>query len=276
MCATACGLALLAWLSAQDAAATPSSKALASWVTDGTVKSVLAVGHRAYVGGSFHYVGGVTGSGAPLDRRSGSLVARFPKVDGDVTASVPDGAGGYYIGGWLAVGKMGRRGLAHVKADGTVDRRWPGTNDYVYALARSGSTLYVGGDFSRIGDVVRRGMTAIDTRSRRVTDWNPGVGDGEVRAFTVVGSTVYIGGRFDSVGSKPRNGLAAVDAHLGTVTAGTLNPWRPARTCMRWRLGVRQSTRAGSSTSATSPVRMWGRFTRQHRRSCLEDQLRRE
>ena len=198
--------------------------ALASWVTDGTVKSVLAVGHRVYIGGSFHYVGPVTGSGAPLDRQSGSVVAKFPKVDGDVTASVPDGAGGYYVGGWLAVGGLRRRGLAHVKADGTVDRRWPGTNSYVYALARSGSTLYLGGDFSRVGGVVRRGVAAVSTGSRKVTDWNPGL-DGEVRALVVLGSTVYMGGTFGSVGHKPRSGLAAVDAHTGAVTA-----WNPSPT----------------------------------------------
>jgi trimeric autotransporter adhesin len=218
-------------LTAGSATAAVSSTRNATWVTNGPVRAVLPVGDRVYLGGSFSYLGPVTGSGVPVGRRSGHAVQRFPRVTGDVSAAVSDGEGGYYIGGdFGSAGGLARAGLAHVKADGTVDRRWhPQANGAVYALARSGSTLYLAGDFGKIAGQRRARIGAVATRTGAVTAWDANVasctdcGATQVKALAVSGSTVYLGGWFTSVHGQERSGLAAVDARTGAVL-----PWHPA------------------------------------------------
>src|SRR5947209_19403483 len=101
-------------------AAAPSSVASSTWVTNGPVLSVLAVGDRVYIGGEFTYVGPNTGSGVPLGLRSGSPVASFPKVNGSVLSVVSDRAGGYYVGGSFdKVGGVARANLAPIEANGS-------------------------------------------------------------------------------------------------------------------------------------------------------------
>ena len=103
------------------------------------VTSVLPVGRLVYVGGRFTSIGPYTGSGVPLGLTSGSPVARFPEVDGEVETAVSDGHGGYYVGGFfMEVGGVARTNLVHVEADGSVDPAWnPRANAGVLALARS-------------------------------------------------------------------------------------------------------------------------------------------
>ena len=230
-------LALAMVWSGEAGAAELSPVSTPAWLTDGPVLAVLPVGDRVYIGGSFTYVGPLTGSGAPLSRATGLPLAGFAMVGESVEAAVPDGSGGYYIGGdFRNVGGVARSGLAHLRADGSLDRTWsppyvayhdPSFGDNgpgrIYALAVSRSTVYVGGQFTWIGHRSRHGLAAVDRRTGALQGWNPAPkGDTVVQALAVRGGTVYVGGAFGRIGGQRRGGLAAVDARTGAVKA-----WNP-------------------------------------------------
>ena len=215
----------LCLLVAVAGAAVPSSVPSSTWVTNGPVSSVVASGDRVYIGGRFTYVGPNTGSGVLLDRRRGSPVAPFAKVNGSVLAVVSDGAGGYYLGGWFdRVGGVPRANLAHIDADGSVDPAWnPNPNSGVDAFAVSRSTVYVGGGFTSIGGQPRSSIAALDARTGRVSAWNPNANN-NVSALAVSGSTVYAGGLFTKIGGRARHHVAALDTGSGRASAWNPNP----------------------------------------------------
>src|SRR3954467_12969112 len=77
-------------------------------VVDGPVSATLFDSSgRAYLGGSFNYVGPRLGSGIALTAGSATPEAGLPDINGSVLAAVPDGAGGQFIGGrFTSVGGM--------------------------------------------------------------------------------------------------------------------------------------------------------------------------
>ena len=223
---------------ARAGAAVVSSRPLPTWETNGSGRAVTRVGTHVYIGGDFSYVGPYTGSGVPLSDASGRPVARFAKIDGSVSAVVPDGAGGYYVGGvFTSVGGAARVGLAHIKADGSLDQSWRADlgravsyTPSVTALALSGSTLYVGGSFSSIGGQQRENIAALDAATARVSAWNPHASGYLVAALVVSGQTVYVGGLFDAIGGQVRRNLAALDATTGLATNWNPDPDSTVRT----------------------------------------------
>jgi hypothetical protein len=70
-----------------------------TWVTDGTVYTILPAGNIIYIGGSFSHAGPYTGGGISIDASTGVTDPVFPKVNGYVHAVCPDGNGGWYVGG---------------------------------------------------------------------------------------------------------------------------------------------------------------------------------
>src|SRR3954470_12882338 len=175
-------------------------------VVDGSVNAtVLDSAGRAYIGGSFNYVGPRLGSGIALTTASATPAAGLPDINGSVLAAVPDGAGGQFIGGaFTFVGGVARNHLAHLRADHSLDPDWnPNANGTVRALARStsGDTVYVGGDFTNVGGTSRSRLAEVPTSGAgAVTAWNPSA-SGSVHALAVSASAVYVGGVFGVVGS---------------------------------------------------------------------------
>ncbi len=200
------------------------------WGTDGTVTAVARSANTIFVGGAFSHVGRCTGSGVPLDVRTGAAPPAFAKVIGAVFAVAADGEGGWYLGGHFdAVGGQARRNLAHVLANGTVAQWAPNPDGTVWALAAKEGALYVGGSFGTIGGQRRNLFAAIDGRTGRVTDWDlqadtatPGIYGLLVRSMAIHGNTLYIGGGFTHLGAEQRGNLAAVDLRTGRPT-----PWNP-------------------------------------------------
>ncbi len=200
------------------------------WITNGPVNAVTTSqdGSTIYLGGSFDYVGPVTGYGGALDLTTADVDTGMPRVHGPIYAVAPDGSGGWYIGGsFTQVGGLSRNYLARIKADKSVDVDFnPVPNSVVYALAVSGSKLYVAGSFSSIGDSTRYYVAVLDTGIGTVTGWVPqGTYPGAnsyVLSLAVSDSTVYTAGYFTQVGDSMRNYIAAFDK-----TTGSVRSWNP-------------------------------------------------
>jgi Putative Ig domain/FlgD Ig-like domain/Domain of unknown function (DUF5122) beta-propeller len=192
------------------------------FITNGTVNAQALSGTTLYLGGSFSFVGPVTGSGVPVDTTTGVAVSEFPKVNGQVNTAIPDGAGGWYIGGSFSlVGGVARSNVARVLADNTVSPWDPSTNGLVRALMLVGSTVYLGGDFTTIGGQGRSRIAAVDASTGAPSPWNPNA-NSNVRTMVSNGIDVIVGGDFTSIGGQPRNRIAALNAFTGLAT--TWNP----------------------------------------------------
>jgi hypothetical protein len=179
-------------LAVSQAAPSFSNVPLRMPVPNGTVKAIVRIGDRAYIGGSFSRIGPRSGSGVVLDVRSGTRDARWPTVaGGDVSAAIPDGSGGWYIAGEFShVGGLRRTGLAHIRSDRSVDRKWKPAVDgsYVDAIAASRHRIFLGSSLARLG--AKGGfLVALDRetgrRSSRFAAARP------IGALAVAGSTLY-------------------------------------------------------------------------------------
>jgi hypothetical protein len=224
LCACCLAALLVAPVAARASGVPSSTPDQQVWVTNGSVNAIAtAPDGTTYIGGSFTYVGPMTGSAAALNATSGAPDMTFPYVDGTVHAAVTDGAGGYYIGGdFTKVGGLTRNDIAHILANGSVDPAFdPNANGSVLTLAVSGQTVYAGGLFTSIGGQTRNYIAALDASSGLATAWDPNA-DKEVDALLVSGSTVYAGGWFTSIGGQSRYAIAALDASSGLATA-----WNP-------------------------------------------------
>src|SRR5262245_17547814 len=135
------------------------------WRLNGPVSAVARAGDRIILGGSFDYIGPVTGPGAAISTSTGEHSPEFPLIEGGhIHGAIGDGAGGFYIGGdFTMVGGLPRRGLAHLLEDGRVDETWEATVDgEVYALALGAGRLYAGGDFAKANGDDRANLAAFD------------------------------------------------------------------------------------------------------------------
>ncbi len=196
---------------------------------DPYVLTAAISGNTLYIGGSFSYVGPLTGAGVVTDSITGSPDLAFPKVVGSVYAAASDGAGGWYIGGdFNKVGGQNRRHLAHIKADRSLGSWNPQADSTVYALAVSGAAVYAGGLFASIGDSSRSRLAAIDISTGSAVPWNPDVNTGFgiggfVLSLAVSDSEVFAGGNFSYIGDSARPNLAAINRQSGIARR-----WIPA------------------------------------------------
>src|SRR5262245_29351643 len=187
------------------------------FITNGQVSAQALVDSTLYVGGSFSFVGPVTGAGLTVDSVTALPTAGFPLVNGTVIAAVPDGAGGWFLGGqFTSVGANPRANLAHVLADLTVSPWDPGTDGVVRALLLKDHVLYVGGDFLSLGGTPRTRAGAVDDTLGAVTAWNP-VANSSVRAFAAGPTFLFVGGQFTAIGGQLKNRIAALDYTTGAA-----------------------------------------------------------
>src|SRR5262249_26244635 len=144
------------------------------WVLDGVAHSIARAGNTLYVGGDFNYVGPHTGDGVPIDIGSGVALAQFPRVNGNINATVSDGAGGWYIGGASPlVGTASRRNLAHIDSDYSVSDWNPDPDEAIGGVAVSAGRVYVVGAFHNIAGQPRERLAALDASTGDALDWNP-------------------------------------------------------------------------------------------------------
>jgi fibronectin type 3 domain-containing protein len=101
------------------------------------------------------------------------------------------------------------------------------TNNAVTSLTTDGTSLFVGGTFGTVNGLTRRGLAAVDPATGAVTGWNPALGTtGQVDALAYSAGSVYAGGNFTSVtggGISSQAFAAKIDGVSGTVDSG----WHP-------------------------------------------------
>jgi hypothetical protein len=208
----------LAWLGTGPARAQSLDRTL--WVTDGDVNTVVPWGNTLYVGGSFGYVGPNTGGWTGVDV-TGHATTSLPRLDGDVTAAIPDGAGGWFIGGTFThVAGIARPGLARILADGSVSAMLPSPapTGTATSLAHQGSRLFVATDSGQL-------LAFDDATGSAIGGWAPLV-SGTVNSLAVSGTTLFAGGDLSftiTSSSATGTGIAAIN-----TSTGAIEDWDPA------------------------------------------------
>lgn len=192
-------------------------------ITNGQVSAQVVKGDTLFLGGSFSYVGPVTGAGVPIDTASASPTASFPAINGTVQVTIPDGTGGWFLGGqFTSVGSVARTNLAHILADGSVSAWAPTTNGLVRTLVLRSTTLYVGGDFTLLNGTARNRAGAVQASTGALLTWNPNANNA-IRAFALAPAGLFVGGSFTTIGGQTRNRIALLDFTTGSA----ITSWNP-------------------------------------------------
>lgn len=200
----------------------PEPAPMATWGTNGTVKTLARVGPMLFVGGEFDIVGPPSGGLAIVSTANATAITPTAGV-GTVDRIAPDGAGGWYAAQWYT-GPLGVT-VQHLRGDGTPDPAWnppvfsPGAS--VYGLVFEGGRVYASGSFGQVNDVPRPGAVALDATTGAVLPWTL-----TTRAGGAVYDVPYMAGADDRVYfaiRSPAADLLAVDA-----ATGTLLPFQPA------------------------------------------------
>jgi hypothetical protein len=217
-----------------------------TWMTNGTVYSIIRYGDYIYVGGKFTKARSAATGGQSF---AATNIARFDADTGvgdptwtpDVTGSdmaatkvnaLAAAGGKIWIGGkFEAVDGFAQRNLAAVSSDtGVVDQSvdplvGPETSG-INAIVASSTKVYVGGAFSKIDGKSRAKLAALDFSGNLDLTWKPKT-DLPVRslALSCDEATVFAGGKIRSAAGSdgvysPRASIARFDA-----TSGELHPW---------------------------------------------------
>ena len=185
-----------------------------SWVSNGSIETVVKEGNTIYLGGNFTSIGKNTPFAAEIDINTLNLNVAFPKPNNAVFASVPDGNGGWYIGGsFTEIDGQERKGLAHIGSDGTLlsDFENAKIGGTVYTLQLSGTTLYVGGSFPGVGASIPF-ATTINT-SNAAVDFSFLTPNSSVRRSLPDGNGGWIiVGDFTQLGGIARNRIAHINS----------------------------------------------------------------
>lgn len=195
------------------------------WHPDGPVNAVLESGNTLYLGGTFGYVGPITGTVASVGESDGAPSGTIQRFTGVVSAWLSDGAGGWFLGGSFVEPITGRSNLVHLLPDRSIDLAFnPRASGPVLALALRGTNLFVGGDFDTIGGstgITRRNLTAVHPQTGRTNAWNP-TANQTVNAIVLGPDLMYAGGLFTAAGRQNRARLAALN-----LTNGDATSWNP-------------------------------------------------
>ena len=191
-------------------------------VVDGANSSIKVAGHFAQT------------NGIPRQNRVASLTTGAQDIpawdakiqDGVGLALALDG-GTLYVGGNFTTvdGAARSKFCAIPSANGNPVIDWnPNMNNDVWAIATDGANVYAGGTFTSVnGSVPRNALAAFPKApaAATVTDFNPDMTGGDVRALAVSGSMLFAGGAFTSVGGQARRGFAVFNTNgIGSTGGG--------------------------------------------------------
>jgi hypothetical protein len=229
---------LLSQLAAPQAfAGSSSATVVRSWGVTGRVNSLLVVGNKVFVGGTFSAVTDPSGNTFPITNLAVYLPASntfdtswHPQPNDNVAALAASADGSkLYIGGdFSSVNGAKASRLASLSvATGATTSGWkPSASATVNALGVSGGMVYVGGKFAQLNDPAGVARIPYLARVSEATgridrNWKP-TPDAQVRAvaFSTSGSQVFVGGDFTVIAG------VSTQPHLVslTTTNGTLAP----------------------------------------------------
>jgi hypothetical protein len=206
------------------AAFTLSTGALSTaWAptADDDVYAITSDTNRVYIGGKFHKIDNVSGTGklAAVNPTTGAHDATFKPSVGVLVYTVAVGPNGVFA----AEGGQGGRAIEYSPAGVNM---WTFTTDGdIQALTYLNGVVYVGGHFDNAcksastgalgsctdGSVSRVKLAAVDATSGVLTDWNP-TGNGIHGVFTMASSTILAsvaaGGEFTTIQGVSRGRFA--------------------------------------------------------------------
>jgi hypothetical protein len=241
--------------SAHDRLVSPDPADNTPQVLDGKVETILPMGNRVYVGGSFTQVRnadesrviprpGLFALDPATNRVDETFVADFDVNPGrtperSVRALAPaPGNNELFVGGEFGtLGGAPARKLVKLNAvNGGRDASFDvSVSAAVKDLAVHGQRLFLAGEFSTVNGAARNGLAAVDAVNGAIDDdvavsfTAPRQGNDarvETIAITPDGSTVVAGGNFTVVDGQPRWQMALVD--VGSRPARLLD-WRTDR-----------------------------------------------
>ena len=224
------GVALLLASGVALAATLSSSPDTGTVQTDGAVRTILRVGSKVYIGGSFTSVAGKPRTNlAAINANTGRLTGWAPKANGQVRAlaASPNGTRIYAGGAFTSVSGTAHRHVVAISAStGRVDRRWKtGTDSAVLSLATSGSRVYLGGRFLKVNGRKQARLAAVKGATGKLSPRWAATADDDVQVLlpSPNGRRIYAGGQFKRISGHWRLHLAALDPRTGTPR----RDWRP-------------------------------------------------
>jgi hypothetical protein len=206
------------------------------------VRALLAGDNSVYVAGAFNRIGGAERQGlAEVEFGTATSTTWNPRaIRSNLAATVSSlsmhGATLYVAGGFDSLGGQPVRSAGAVDIRTGLAHSWQPQLDGIRVVAADGHTVYAGGVFTSFGpEFPRECLAALDARTGRVTDWNPGSND-LVNSIIARDGKVYVGGDFSTVGGQLRTGIAAIDSATGLAT-----DWNPSCGGQVWTLAVTDS-----------------------------------
>jgi Ca2+-binding RTX toxin-like protein len=196
--------------------------------TDGRVSTVLALGDKIYLGGSFTHVDGVERNNlAALDASTGQLTDWNPNANGRVLtlAASADGTRVFAGGDFTTIGGATHRRLVSLDAStGAVNSSFKiGLGAGVRAIAVSGNSLYIGGDFTSVQGQSRSRLARVDATTATLDSGFAPAADSTVRTLSPSpdGALLYVGGDFTTLSGQSSPYLAGLDPANGAIA------WQP-------------------------------------------------
>ena len=218
-------IGLLAWSASVAAQSTPGPR-VSTWTPNGVVSMLAIDGNTLYVGGTFDYVGPLTGGFGVVDAADATVVNTDARIMTGATAIATDGGAGWFV--LTGSGLPSPQTILHVLPSGQRDPSWttPTVTGTASGLAFAGGRVYVWGFVTAVNGVTRNGIAALDGTTGTVLPWNAQVNHPSrqpaVLEAAFEGGRAYVGGFFATIGGEARAGFAVLDATTGAVLPATL------------------------------------------------------
>lgn len=207
------------------AQSTPGPR-VSTWTPNGVVSTLAIDGNTLYVGGTFDYVGPLTGGFGVVDAADATGINTDAQVMGGAAAIAADGSGGWFV--LTGAGMTTLQSILHVLPSGQRDPAWSpaSVTGGASGLAFAGGRVYVWGFVSAVNGASRTGIAALDGATGAVLPWNGEVNhtsrEPAVLEAAFEGGRAYVGGFFTTIGGEARAGFAVLDATTGAVLPATL------------------------------------------------------
>ena len=171
-----------------------------------------------WVGGAFATIGDSARQNLALtDPLTGQVLPAQAPADGEVFALLARGDS-LWVGGRFDTLQGQVRRKAALLTGGQLDAFAPEANGFTYTFGFNDTMLVAGGSFTHLIGRERKGGYAVDTKTGRLTAWNPNIGQNSfINALAIdpKNGHVYLGGSFDEVHGQARDRLARVDMAQG-------------------------------------------------------------